>query len=365
MNDQTSFSRRHFLQTSAAAIASTAALELAGAQVATQPRNQEQGGRGVLPVVIASANGVNAVQRAYELIRDGADPLDAAIAGVNLVEDDPKDNSVGLGGLPNEDGVVELDSSVMHGPTHKAGAVAALRNIRNPSKVARLVMQRTDHVLIVGEGALRFAKAHGFKEEDLLTEEARKIWLRWKESHSDQDDWLSPPEENEKHASAVRKWRKTWGTINCCAVNAAGDIGGVTTTSGLSYKIPGRVGDSPIIGAGLYVDNAFGAAGSTGRGEANLQNCSSFLVVEMMRNGMSPEEACRETLKRILEHTEPRLKFSDGAPRFELKLYAVDKKGRFGAASFWSGAEYAVCDAGGARKEKAAFLYQRDKRETE
>ncbi len=364
MADAQSLSRRGFLQTSAAAIAATAAIDLVHAK--DSPPEQPAGGEaGGLPVVIASANGVKAVERAWSLIKNGEDPMDAVIAGVNIVEDDPTDDSVGLGGLPNEDGVVELDSSVMHGPTHKAGAVAALRNIRNPSKVARLVLQRTDHCLIVGEGALRFARAHGFQEENLLTEESRKIWLEWKESHSDQDDWLSPAESSGKRAAAVRKWKKTWGTINCCGVNASGDISGVTTTSGLSYKIPGRVGDSPIIGAGLYVDNAVGAAGSTGRGEANIQNCSSFLVVEMMRNGKSPEEACLGTLKRILEHTEPRLKYDDGKPRFQLKLYAVAKNGRVGAASLWSGAEFAVCDAKGARKEAAAYLFKKDDRETE
>ena len=248
----------------------------------------------------------------------------------------------------------------MHGPTHKAGGVAALRNIRNPSKVARLVMQRTDHVLLVGQGALRFARAHGFAEEELLTDKARQIWLRWKESHSKRDDWISADElAGEQGARGESKILHTWGTINCCAVDASADIAGVTTTSGLSYKIPGRVGDSPIIGAGLYVDNDVGAAGSTGRGEANLQNCSSFLVVEFMRAGKSPQDACLETLKRVADHTEPRLRDGNGRPRFGLKFYAVAKDGRYGSASMWSRAKFAVHDGTEARLEECAFLYKR------
>lgn len=348
-----SLSRRGFLAAAAggliASAADPAAADPAPPAAATRP------------VAVASANGLASVARAFELMRDGTDPLDAAVAGVAIVEDDPNDHSVGFGGLPNEDGVVELDASVMHGPTHKAGAVAALRNIRNPSKVARLVMQRTDHVLLVGEGALRFAKAHGFKEEELLTDEARRMWLRWKERLSEDDDWL-PPEDSGGGPRTRAKGRQdhVYGTINCCAVDAAGNIGGVTTTSGLAYKIPGRVGDSPIIGAGLYVDNAVGAAGSTGRGEANLQNCSSFLVVELMRAGKSPQDACLEVLRRVADHAEPRLRDSKGRPTFGLSLYAVAKDGRYGSANIWSGTKFAVADAAGARLEKAAFLYKKD-----
>jgi len=311
------------------------------------------------PVVISSANGLKAIETAYRMIGEGSDVLSAVIAAVNIVEDDPSDNSVGLGGIPNEDGVVELDASVMNGPTHKAGAVASIRNIRNPSKVARLVMERTDHVLIVGEGALRFARAHGFKEEDLLTEESRKIWLEWKEKMSQDDDWLSPAEAKGEKSAALDKWLRTWGTINCCGVDANGDLAGVTTTSGLGNKIPGRVGDSPIIGAGLYVDNEIGAAGSTGRGEANLQNCSSFLVVELMRQhpDWSPQNACLEVLKRIEKHTEPRLKDSKGRLDYDLKLYALAKDGRYGAATIWHGGKFAVHDEQGARHVEAVSLY--------
>ena len=211
----------------------------------------------IKPIAISSANGERATAKAMEMINSGSDALDAVIAGVNIIEDDPNDISVGLGGLPNEDGIVELDACCMHGPTHNAGAVASLRNIKNPSKVARLVMERTDHVLIVGESALRFAKAHGFTEEELLTDKARKIWLNWKENLNKDDDWF-PPAGQDNDAT-----ESTTGTITCCAVDLAGNISGVTTTSGLSFKIPGRVGDSPIIGAGLYVDNEVGACGST------------------------------------------------------------------------------------------------------
>lgn len=296
------------------------------------------------PIVIASGNGLQATARAMELIRNGADTLDAVLAGVQLVEDDPEDTSVGYGGLPNEEGIVELDASVMHGPTGRGAGVASLRNIRHPSQVARVIMERTDHVLIVGDGALRFAKAHGFKEEDLLTDKAREAWLEWKENLSREDDWLPPHKWEDKDIGAVlREYVRHSGTINCLAVNAAGDLSGVTTTSGLAFKIPGRVGDSPILGAGLYVDNDIGAAGSTGRGEANLLNCSSVMVVEFMRQGRSPEEACLQACRRIVEKTrEPRLLDSDGRPLFNVSFYALNKKGEYGAASIWSGKQCAI-----------------------
>jgi N4-(beta-N-acetylglucosaminyl)-L-asparaginase len=247
---------------------------------------------------IASGNGIRATEKAMEIMRRGGDPLEAVIAGVNIVEEDPDDNSVGYGGIPNEEGVVELDASVMYGPTHQAGAVASLRNIKTPSKVARLVMERSGHVLLVGEGALGFARAHGFKEEDLLTDKAREIWLKWKEAMSDRDYWLSPDEE--KIMAELRPFIEHYGTINCLAKNGAGILAGVTTTSGYAFKIAGRVGDSPIIGAGLYVDNAIGAAGSTGFGEANLRTCGSFQVVQFMGQGFSPEEACLKAMQAWL-----------------------------------------------------------------
>lgn len=351
MND---LSRRDFLQTAATAAA-------VGALSATQTAAQS----GRLPngiVVISSANGLRATDKAAVMINDGADTLDAVIAGVNIVEEDPEDTSVGYGGLPNEDGVVELDSCVMHGPSHGAGAVAALRNIKTPSKVARLVMQRTDHVLIVGAGALRFARAHGFTETELLTDKARRIWLEWKERHSDRDDWIPPPDVPDPDARSERKrdLQFTYGTITCCAVNAAGDVSGVTTTSGLSYKIPGRVGDSPIIGAGLFVDSDVGAAGSTGRGEAVIKVCGTHTVVEAMRHGMSPQDACLHALERIVHATrEPRLERKDGRPNFDVKFYALAKDGRFGAASIWSGAEFSVFADGRNRHESCAHLFER------
>lgn len=316
------------------------------------------------PVVISSGNGLRATERAMELLRAGADPLDAVVAGVNLVEEDPEDHSVGYGGLPNEDGVVELDASVMHGPTNRGGAVAALRGVRTPSKVARLVMERSDHVLLVGEGALRFAKAHGFEEEELLTDEARKIWLHWKETLSDRDDWL-PPEDPAEIDEAVREYFRLDGTINCNAVDANGDLAGVTTTSGLAFKIPGRVGDSPILGAGLYVDNEVGACGSTGRGEANLLNCASFQVVEHMRRGLSPHDAGLETLRRIAERTEPRLRDEQGRPAFGLRFYVVDKEGEYAGLSMWSGGKFTVHDGESSRELDFAYLYEREPEEAE
>jgi len=295
------------------------------------------------------------------MIQAGVDTLDAVVAGVNIIEEDPADNSVGYGGLPNEDGVVELDASVMHGPTCRCGAVAALQKIKTPSKVAQLVMTRTDHELIVGEGALRFARAHGFKEEDLLTEESRNAWLKWKEVHSDDDDWI-PPEvpDPQRRGEKRRTYPFSYGTISCLAVNSAGDISGVTTTSGLSYKIPGRVGDSPIFGAGLFVANNVGAAGSTGRGEANLKACSTHVIVEAMRSGMSPVDACLHACRRVVDTTtEKRLKHADGKPNFDVKFYALAKDGRFGGASLWSGSKFAVWSDGKNRLEECAFLFER------
>ena len=338
-----SFSRRQFLQGSVA----TAAVA----------PNAWRGAAG--PVAIASGNGLDAVARAVSEISNGTDPLDAAIAGVHLVEEDPDDTSVGYGGLPNAEGVVELDSAVMHGPTCRAGAVAALRGIMHPSKVARLVMQRTDHVLLVADGARRFARMHGFKEEDLLTDRAREIWVRWRESLSNLDDYLPPHGvEDRDIGAAFRRQEEHWGTIHCSAINAAGDLGSVTTTSGLAFKIPGRVGDSPIIGAGLYCDNNVGAAGSTGRGEANLENLSCFLIVERMRAGDSPEQACLFACQRIADNTKlKRLKDEDGRPAFNVSFYALNKAGDVGGARIRGQGRMAVADASGARMMEMAYLY--------
>ena len=348
-----SFSRRDFLK--AGLSAGAAALASGGKVAAGKPSSTGK------VVVIASGNGIRAVDRAAALLKSGIDPLDAVIAGVNIVEEDPDDMSVGYGGLPNEDMEVELDASVMHGPTHNAGAVAGLKHIKTPSKVAKLVMERTDHALLMGEGALKFAKAHGFKEENILTEKARERWLAWKEKLSDRDDWLPPEDELDRELQEVLTYH---GTINCCALDSHANLAGVTTTSGLSFKIPGRVGDSPIIGAGLYVDNTVGAAGSTGRGEANILNCGSFTVVEFMRQGSSPEEACLRALERIAETSrrQPRLVNEEGGPRFDLSFYAIDKKGNYGSARIWSGGHFAIHDGSISRLEEAAYLFKRKQR---
>lgn len=328
--------------------------------------------RRVTPVSVASGNGLRAVERAMEVIQAGGDTLDAVIQGVNIVERDPEDSSVGYGGLPNLEGVVQLDSSVMHGPTRGAGAVAALEGIKTPSRVARDVMRYTDHVLLVGKGAQRFAASLGYELEDLLTEEARRRWVEWRARLSDRDDYLTPEEtlydptgfrEESSYGDSLLNSHdgvRPQGTINCDVVNAAGEISGVTTTSGLAWKIPGRVGDSPIIGAGLYVDNDVGAAGSTGRGEAVIKTVGSHAVVELMRGGMHPTDACLEALRRIARFTvEPRLQDGEGRPNFNVNYYAVNKTGEWGGAAIWAGNRFAVNVDGEARLEESAYLFQR------
>lgn len=343
-----SISRRRFLGASG-----LVALAAAG----TPPRVQAQ--PAFRPVAIASVNGLPAVTRAMELLQQGADALDAVIAGVNLLEDDPNDQSVGYGGLPNEEGVVELDASVMHGPTGRGGAVAALQNIRYASRVARRVMERTDHVLLVGAGALKFARAHGFPEENLLTDAAREAWLRWKETLSNQDDWLPPHTlDTLDIGQSLKQALRHYGTINCDAVDLRGGVSGCTTTSGLAFKIPGRVGDSPILGAGLWVDNDVGAAGSTGRGEANLLACSSVMIVEWMRQGKSPTDACLLACRRIVTQTKmKRLLDAEGRPKFNVSFYALTQTGAHGGASLWGGMKYAVHTGDAARLVEMPALY--------
>jgi len=350
-----SISRRDFLGAGAAtaaglALARTAnATELLGSSLA--PRTSSLASR---PVVVSSANGIRGVAKAYQMMQRGADPLDAAIAGVNIQELDPEDQSVGLGGLPNEDGVVQLDASCMHGPTRRAGAVGALEDIATPSLVAKAVMDYTDHIMLVGAGAKKFALEMGFKEQNLLTEKSRQMWLRWKAKLNPNDNWLD-------HDDDV-KIAFTNGTINMNAVDARGDVGSVTTTSGLSWKVPGRVGDSPIIGAGQYCDNRVGAAGSTGRGEANIKVCGAFLAVEFMRQGMSPEAALMKVMERVIAMTEKRLLDDRGRPYFDLSYYAVSKDGRFAGACAYQGAKFAVADAQGARLVESAYLFKREER---
>jgi N4-(beta-N-acetylglucosaminyl)-L-asparaginase len=327
-------------------------------------------------VIVASGNGhqyknggdKTCVETAYERIVRGDDVLDALIAGVNIVELDPEDTSVGYGGLPNAEGVVQLDASVMHGPTKRAGAVACIEGVRTPSLVARRVMDETDHHLLVGHDAQRFARVMGFKiEDDLNTDRSRKAWLEWKR-RSDPLHYLDPI----KKEAALRRldlemmsegWvdpNHFYGTINCNAVNARGDVCGVTTTSGLSWKIPGRVGDSPILGAGLYVDGEVGAAGSTGRGEANLYSLASFLIVEGMRRGLHPKDAGLEALKRIKADTVQRLLNKRGEPNFNINFYILNRKGEYAGVAMYSTernrARFAVCDDKGARIEQCEPL---------
>lgn len=308
------------------------------------------------PVVVASANGFpHCTEMVMKELLAGKPVADAVVAGVTLVEDDPEDHSVGLGGLPNEEGIVQLDASVMDGATGLSGAVAALERIKNPAAVALRVMRYTDHCLLVGRGAHRFARAHGFPEQNLLTEEARKIWLHWRATLSDEDDWL-PVDANEVPRDAEKMFDIT-GTINCDAVDRDGNLAGVTTTSGLAFKIPGRVGDSPLVGAGLFVDNDVGAAGSTGRGEANIVTVGSATVIEGLRYGKDPTDACLLACQRIVDTTRvTRLLRKDGKPDFNVKFYTVDKKGRFGGAALYGGGEFAVFDGKGNRKVDLAHL---------
>lgn len=306
------------------------------------------------PIVIASSNGLRGVKLAYDKITAREDTLDAIIAGVNIQELDPEDQSVGLGGLPNEEGVVQLDASCMHGPTKRAGAVGCLEDIATPSLVAKAIMDYTDHIMLVGPDAKRFAVKMGFKTQNLLTEKSRQDWLRWKARLNKNDVWLDHDDD------VLIKFAT--GTINMNAVNAAGDISSVTTTSGRAWKIAGRVGDSPIIGAGQYCDNDVGAAGSTGRGESNIMVCGAFLAVELMRQGKSPEEALMQVIKRVIEKSEKRLLDPNGRPFFDLEFYAVTKDGRYAGASCYEGSRFAVCDDKGARLEAGVYLYKSDQR---
>ena len=344
------------------------------------------------PVLVGSGNALAGMQRFYGDLQEGAAPLDVALEVVKLVEADPKDHSVGLGGLPDENGEITLDAAVMHGPTHNSGAVAYLKNILHPSEVARLVMERTDHCLIVGDGAYRFARDHGHPHADLMTEETRRIWMKWRESMSDRDDRLVPPRKLPKEPQGPGKGRRNlkrganedkktgmviqvdgedvtvddllWtkritGTIHCSALSTAGEIACTTTTSGLAWKIPGRVGDSPIVGAGLYCDQEVGSAGGTGRGESAVLANASFALVEQMRSGASPRAALRTVLERVqrqalrMAQWQPGLVGPDGKPTFDLQLYCVNLKGETAGMSLKGRGHYAVADtAGGPRLER-------------
>ncbi|HEY5414677.1 MAG TPA: N(4)-(beta-N-acetylglucosaminyl)-L-asparaginase [Gemmatimonadaceae bacterium] len=385
-----SVSRRDFLAAGATAAAGVA---LGNPLLGEAPRITDRtsitassAGAFARPIVIASDNGIRGVKKAYDMIVAGADTLDAIIAGVNIQELDPDDMSVGLGGLPNEDGVVQLDASCMHGPTKRAGAVGCLEDIATPSLVAKAVMDYTDHIMLVGHDAKRFALKMGFKEQNLLTEKSRLEWIKWKSRLNANDAWLEPadttamPSQPSPRPNSVPRRNPpsggggekvtydeygvahTWGTINMNAVDANGDLSSVTTTSGIAWKIAGRVGDSPIIGAGQYCDNTVGAAGSTGRGESNIKVCGAFLAVELMRQGLSPEQAIMKVMERVLAMTEKRLLNERGRPYFDLQFYALAKDGRFAAATAYEGSQFAVCDAQGPRHVDCAYLFKENER---
>jgi len=344
------FSRREFISTA-----------VVGSLAVNLPAQQAAGKR---PIIVCANNGYPYLDAGFEFLKSGGDTLDAALRVVKGPEDDANDDSVGLGGLPNEEGVVELDACCMHGPTRRAGSVGGVRNIKNVSLVAKAVMQHTGHVMLVGEGAERFAVAQGFPRENLLIEHSRKIWLLWKEYHSTDDWWgpgLADPQwkppgsaklwekristlsemaasvgiEPQRRGSAIRKVLfPPTGTIHCSALNEKGEISGCTTTSGLAYKLPGRVGDSPIIGAGCYTDQEVGSAGATGSGEENIKVAGAHTIVENMRRGMSPQEAGMDTLKRIVRNYNNdmnKLRFMD------MTYYILRKDGAYAGVSLWEG----------------------------
>ena len=357
--------RRRFVAVSGAAVAATllpsrdggAAQPGADAQ-ADQPGDAHRG-----PCFISSGNGERVTAKAMELQGRGVYVLDAIVEGIKIIEDDPNDDSVGYGGLPNEEGVVQLDASVMDGPMHRAGAVGAIENIKNPAAVALQVMRKTGHVMLVGAGALKFAKAMGFKEENLLTEKSREAWIKWKSSLNKEDWWLEDelqikaPSGPTGGRSALEVPR-TSGTVHCSGLDPQGRLAACTSTSGLSWKIPGRLGDSPIVGAGMYCDNDIGSAGATGRGESVIQVCGSFSVVQQMAAGKTPTEACLTVLKKMAEKTkEPRLLDDKGRPKFNVTFYALRKDGAYGSACMLPGGSYAVHDGSSNRVMKSVPLF--------
>jgi len=329
--------RRDFIRNSIALGAGAAALgtipEFAAAK---------SSGRAGIPLIITSHDnetGREAMRQAWEILSAGGSALDAVERGANVIEVDPNDHSVGYGGNPNAMGVVQLDASIMDGRSYNAGSVASIEGIKTPSSIARLVMERTDHVMLVGPGALEFAKSFGYEEENLLTDEARENWIRWRERLSDTDAYSPPPHlRNWGPGSASDKLMEgpdagDHGTTNVLAVDANGDIAGITTTSGMAWKVPGRIGDSPIIGAGLYVDNSVGAAGITGRGEDVIKSCTSYYIVMRMRDGRSPQEACEDACQMIVDRY--RAIGSDYIPGE--KCVAINKAGEVGCAYMGGG----------------------------
>lgn len=357
-------SRRDFVRTSVAGVAAGTSERVFGQGPAVRTGS-------VRPVVIASGNGnrlknggsTTCVEEAFRRLTAGADVLDALIAGVNINELDPEDSSVGYGGLPNADGIVQLDACCMHGPRKRAGGVAALEGVRTPSLVAKAVMDHTDHHLLVGAGAQAFARNMGFAvESDLNTPRSRQLWLEWKR-RTDPLHYLDPAKREiarlqvglQMVAEGLIDRDHFYGTINCDGLSPKGELAGVTTTSGLAWKIPGRIGDSPIFGAGLYVDGDIGAAGSTGRGEANLYGLCSFVVIENLRRGLAPKDAGMDALKRIRAATvEKRLLNSRGQPNFNVNFYVLNARGEHAGVALYasSTAAYAVCTENGAENRK-------------
>jgi len=365
-------SRRDFVKTSvlgavAAGVVSQASPDALGAS--SQQGHASQNDVPKRPIIVCANNGHAYLEGAYAFLKGGGDTLDAAVRVVLGPENDPNDDSVGLGGLPNEEGVVELDACCMHGPTRRAGSVGGVRNIKNVSMVAKAVMEHTGHVMLVGEGAERFAVARGFPRENLLTDRSRKIWMLWKETNSDRDwwgpgladpRWQAPAPGSHPHATlfrdriedlrrraadlgiepefqlaAVRRVLfPPTGTIHCSALNEKGEMSGITTTSGLAFKLPGRCGDSPIIGAGCYTDQDVGSAGATGSGEENIKVAGAHTIVENMRHGMSPQDAGMEALKRIVRNYNDdmnKLRFMD------MTYYILRKDGAYAGVCLWEG----------------------------
>ena len=320
-------SRRNFFNTSLS-LGAGAMISKAFSFAQTETPAQTVAVASLPVIVVAHTNetGQKATEAGWEILSSGGSVLDAVEKAANIIELDGEGTSVGYGGLPNEHGVVQLDASIMDGKTYCAGSVGCLENIKTPSSVARIVMEKTDHVMLVGKDALEFAKKWGFKAEDLLTDKARERWLNWKVNHSERDDWGPPEHLKDLLSEEEKDIDYTTGTTNVLAVDKNGDIAGITTTSGLSYKIPGRVGDSPIIGAGLYVDNEVGAAAATGRGEDVIKSCSSFYMVMRMKEGRTPQEACEDAMKLIVE------KYKNVNPDFYPgeTFRAVNKKGEVG-----------------------------------
>ncbi|MFZ0808683.1 MAG: N(4)-(beta-N-acetylglucosaminyl)-L-asparaginase [Candidatus Sulfotelmatobacter sp.] len=364
------FSRRDFVKNSVlGAVAAGAGIPAGWAAESNAVQSTSPQGAPKGPIIVCANNGHAYVEAAYAFLKGGGDTLDAAIRVVKGPEDDPNDDSVGLGGLPNEEGVVELDACCMHGPTRRAGAVGSVRNIKNVSMVSKAVMEHTGHVMLVGEGAERFAVDMGFPRENLLTDRSRKIWMLWKEFNSDRDwwgpglaspHWRQPGPESKPQAEVwsdrIRELQERaanlgiepefqlaalrrvlfppTGTIHCSALNEKGEISGITTTSGLAFKLPGRVGDSPIIGAGCYTDQDVGSAGATGSGEENIKVAGAHTIVENMRHGMSPHDAGIDALKRIVRNYNGdmnKLRYMD------MTYYILRKDGAYAGVCLWEG----------------------------